>query len=66
MKETKIPGTKAQHSIISDNCRGIHGDDGALDLALQNLTPIYMETCKNFGKQSGVKIHIVMTVERGG
>lgn len=60
---TKILGMKAHHSIISDKCRDIHGDRGAVITALEELKEVYYKTCVNYGKGSGVKIHIVMTVE---
>ena len=61
---SKISGSKAHHSIISDKCRSIHGDRGAVIKALEELKEVYYKTCINFGKESGVKINIVMTVER--
>ena len=64
MKETKIPGSKAHHSIISDNCRNIHGDRDAIIKALEELKEVYYQTCVNFGKESGVQLHVILTVER--
>ena len=61
---TKIPGSKAHHNIISDKCRETHGDYGAFKVAIDQMETIYNKTCENFGKESGVKIHIIMTVER--
>lgn len=61
---TKIPGPKAHHSIISDKCRKIHGDNGALLVAIEDMQRKYHDICENFGAESDVKIHVVMIVER--
>ncbi len=61
---TKIEGSKAHHNIISDKCREIHGDYGAFKESVDQMETVYNKTCEAFGKESGVKINIVMTVER--
>ena len=64
MKETIIPGIKAQHSIISDKCRSTHGNPGAFHEAVKRLEEIYYKTCEGWTIGKGAKINIVMTVER--
>lgn len=61
---TNIEGIKAEHSIISDECRSNHGDDGALKEAIRRLEEVYNKTCNGWTIGKGAKIHIVMTVER--
>ncbi len=65
MSETRIPGIKAQHAIITDQCRVNKGDEAAIDEALGRLHHEYMQPATvpaNMGK--GVNFHVVLTVER--
>ena len=64
MKQSTIPGLKGHHSIISDDCRMEHFDGGAFKIAIERMKTVYMKTCENAPIGTGMKIHIVMTVER--
>jgi len=64
MSQTILPGSKGMHAIISDICRDLHGDEKAFEIAVVQMKKIYDRICKNFGKESGVKLHIAITVER--
>ena len=62
--KTILSGSKTHHNIISDKCREIHGDYGAFKEAIDQMETAYNKICDGFGKESGVKIHIVMLIER--
>lgn len=64
MKETKIPGVKAHHSIISDECRTGRTNDGAFIEAVKRMKEVYDRTCEGYKVGMGCKINIVMTIER--
>jgi len=64
MKETKLPGIKGHHSIISDDCRMEHFDGGAFKIAVERMRTVYNRTCENTPIGTGMKIHIAMTIER--
>jgi len=34
---SKVTGIKAMHCVISDSCRFIHGNKGALDIAFEKI-----------------------------
>lgn len=58
-----IPGAKAAHAVISDNCRDAHGDEGAFDEAVRRLREEYL-TCLNGWKGTpGVQFHLVLNIE---
>ena len=64
MKETKVPGVKGHHSIISDDCRMNNFDDGAFKIAVERMKTVYKRTCELTPIGTGMNIHIIMTIER--
>lgn len=59
-----IPGITARHAIITDNCIAGRGEEGAADEALARCKQSLMESIKGWRGHSGVKFHVVVTVER--
>lgn len=64
--ESKLPGIKARHAVISDLCRSGKGDEGAIDEALARLRETYLECVAGWAREgrAGVKYHVALTVER--
>lgn len=62
MSETKIPGIKAKHAIVTPICRANRGE-GALDEALARLRRAY-EDLVGLEANAGANFHLVLTVER--
>ncbi len=60
---TTVPGISARHCKISNDCRELHGDDGAFDEAIRRLRKTYDE-CLPGWKGREVSFHVVLTVER--
>lgn len=61
--ETKIPGIKCKHAIISDACRE-KGDVTAFDEAAIHLLMEYKKlTSGPWPKGRGAKFHLVLTVD---
>ena len=60
---TKIPGIQAKHAIISDNCRQLRGDEGAIDEALDRLKQEYVKLMEHWPLGKEVKFHVVLTVD---
>ncbi len=65
MSKIEIPGSSAQYVIVRDSCRDLHGDDGAISLALEKLERAARAYIKNWPKGHGTQFHFVITVERG-
>jgi len=63
-RTTKIEGTCAAHSIITDECRRNRKDEGAWTEAVTRLRREYDRIAANWGTGMGVKIHLALTVER--
>ncbi len=63
MMETKIPGIKAKHAIISDACRK-KGDVMAFDEVSDRLFAEYIKLARGAWKPGqDAKFHFVLTVE---
>jgi hypothetical protein len=62
---TVVPGKKAHHAWVTDECRSNRGDAGAGKEAADRLIEEYRE-CLRAGWPSGTRFHFVLTVERGG
>lgn len=63
MSETKIPGIKARHAIVTDQCRGNRGDEGAVDEALARLREEALSCFEGWRGKPGVQWHFVLTME---
>lgn len=63
MIETRTPGISAKHTVITDECRAIHGDGGAFNKAAIALLSEYNEITRQRGGEEGVNYHLVLTVE---
>lgn len=61
--ESKVPGIKAAHAIISTACREGRGDVGAYDEAAARLRSEYEKLLKHWPREKGAKFHIALTVE---
>lgn len=64
MSGTRIPGIKAQHAMITDQCRVNRGDIGAIDEALARLRVAAINCLPGWPTDQGVNFHLVLTVER--
>jgi hypothetical protein len=61
---TTIPGTKAKHAIITDQCRINRGDREAAEEALSRLREEALECMAGHDFGHGVQFHLVLTVEK--
>lgn len=59
---TTVPGKKAHHSWITDECRQNRGDVGAGREAADRLLAEYRECI--VGWPAGTRFHFVLTIER--
>lgn len=64
MSETKIPGIKTKHAIITKVCRKNRGVDGAFDEAVRRLREDY-ESLAAAPANEAANFHLVLTVDRG-
>lgn len=60
-RETKIPGIKAQHRWVTDECFQNRGLDGVIKEVTKSVEDEIRDLYQNIPKTS--KIHIVVTVE---
>lgn len=58
-----LPGIKAHHAIITDECRANRGDVEAFSEAIARVWPEYLESIKAFPIGAGAKYHLVLSVE---
>lgn len=59
--ETKLPGIKGGHQIITENCREIHTDEHVFDEATKRLKYEWEKYKEAWPK--GTKFHVVFTIE---
>ena len=64
MSETTIPGICAKHKIVSGACVDTHGAGGALAIAFGEIRHEAEACLSTSNIAAGVKLHIVLTVER--
>lgn len=65
MRTTKLPGMKAQHMIVSDNCRSAHGGLlEALDEAYRRMREtVERQYAKAWPSDRGDEFHLVLTAD---
>lgn len=63
MIETKVPGISAKHTVITDECRAVHGDGGAFNRAVLALLSVYNDLTHRRSDEEGLNYHLVLTVE---
>ena len=63
MPETKIPGLKASHQIISPICRENRGEMGALEEAFERIRATYWN-CQN-PDTAHWNFHVVLVADSG-
>lgn len=59
-----IPGLKAVHAIITDECRENRTDEGAINEALRRVREEFLACAPAWPLGKNTKFHIVLTVER--
>ena len=65
MSTTRLPGIKAIHAIITDNCRTLRTDEGAIDEALARIRAEALSCMGAPGNaKPDVRYHLILTVER--
>lgn len=67
MASTTIPGVRAIHTIITPNCRAIHGNAGlgAFDEAVRRVREEYARCLKGWqDSEKQPDYHLVLTVQR--
>ena len=62
-KTSTIPGIKAKHAIISDECRINKSDGGAFEEAVAHLREEYKNLLHHWPTGKRAKFHVVLTVE---
>lgn len=61
---TVIPGIKAKHVFITDNCRVVQGGDlEAFDEAVRRVRAEYEQCVSKHSRGNDVKFHLVLTVD---
>jgi len=65
VSETTIPGTKAAHAWVTDQCRVGRTDAGARDEALRRLSDEFDKCAKGHPLGRDTRFHFVLTVQRG-
>lgn len=62
---SEVPGIKAKHTVITDNCRKVHGGSlEAFDEAVRRVRKEYDTLTRDFHPRGkGVQFHLVLTVE---
>lgn len=61
--ETKLPGIKAVHRIVTDTCRETKGTAVAYLEAEAALRDMFNKAIKGNGDTKGVNYHVVLVVE---
>ena len=63
-KTSTVPGIKAAHMIISDNCRTVQGGDmKAFDVAVRKLRKEYENLMDVWPKGKGAEFSVILTVD---
>lgn len=63
-KTTTVPGIKAAHMVINDNCRTVQGGDmEAFDEAVRRLRKEYENLMDAWPKGKGAEFNVVLTVD---
>lgn len=60
----RIPGIKAKHCLITDNCRKMRGDGGAFNHAVNILRVKYDALLEVRGGEAGVEYNLILSVEK--
>lgn len=60
---TTVPGIKAQHAVISDDCRLNRGNRGAVDEAIARVRVEYESLLEHWPIGKEAKFHLVLTVD---
>lgn len=65
MSDKQTVKVKANRQMITDNCRGIHGDDGAFDEAVRRLRTTYDDLLRSevHRRGNGSTLHLTLEVE---
>ena len=63
MSETKIPGTKSCHRVISNECRENKGAEGAFHEAVSDARKVY-DNCVEGLEGSKFNAHLVLVIEK--
>lgn len=58
-----VPGLKAGHQIITDECREIRGDEGAREAAVEAINRRVQNLMGSWASGERAKIHIAVYVE---
>ena len=63
-KTSTVPGIKAVHMVISDNCRTVQGGDmEAFDVAVRRLRKEYENLLPAWPKGKGAEFSVILTVD---
>lgn len=65
MSDTRLPGIKAKHTIITPNCRRVQGGaKRAFTIATDILRKEYEEILRMREDRTDLNFHLVLTVEK--
>lgn len=61
---TNVEGAQFGKATISKACRALHGDEKAVNLALESATRWLLKGLSMWSPEADVKFHIVVTIEK--
>jgi hypothetical protein len=59
----EVPGEKARHAVVTDLSRKNRGDDGAMEVAVEQLTDNLEKMLVRWPIGDGVRFHFVLYVQ---
>ena len=65
-RTTPVPGLMAQTVVISNACRKLRGDEGAIDVALARVRKVMTATLPRWPAEKGATFFVCFTVDRDG
>lgn len=60
----EIPGLRALHRWITDDCRKGKGDEGAIQEVVGDVDRQLRQSLTGWPEGEGTRVHVVITVER--
>lgn len=61
---TEIPGLRALHRWITDDCRQGKGNEGAIQEVVEDVDRQLRQSLTGWPEGEGTRVHVVITIER--